>query len=317
MNIALLDRLREADGRPVPLDALGTDPDAVRRDLQVLEAFGFRLEYHPYQGVTYLGAPGRLCPDQIEWDLGTRHVGRRIAVWSRVSSTNDLAARAAGSQANDGLVIIAEEQTQGRGRLGRSWVAPPGSSLLLSLLLFPPPELAQVCWMTTLGAVAAAEVVEQFTGRPADIKWPNDVRVAARKLAGVLVERRHGWVVGIGLNVNIPAAAFPPELRETATALSLLAGRALDRSEVARALIRRLDARYTQGLDHGLDPLESAWRSRLECLGGPVRVQTRERAVEGRWLEADFNRGLLVEPPGAAPFWIPHQDDPTIRPPGS
>ena len=107
-------------------------------DLDALEAFGFALERHPYRGVAYRGPADRLCPDQIEDGLETRRVGRRIAVWNRVTSTNDLAVRASASTANEGLVVLAEEQSAGRGRRGRAWTAPPGSSILMSVLLFPP-----------------------------------------------------------------------------------------------------------------------------------------------------------------------------------
>src|SRR4051812_43258241 len=164
VNIPLLRRLRDARGDFVPMAELGDDLDVVRRELDELERFGFLLERHPYRGVAYRGPADRLCPDQVEHELGTRRVGRRVAIWSRVSSTNDLAARAAGSSANEGLVILAEEQTAGRGRRGRTWSAPPGSSLLMSVLLFPPQALAATGWLTALGAVAAAEVVAEWTG---------------------------------------------------------------------------------------------------------------------------------------------------------
>ena len=189
MNIPLLQCLREARGEFVPLADLGADLEVVRRDLEELEAFGFAIERHPHNGVAYRGPAARLCPDQIEWELGTSRVGRRIAVWSRVTSTNDLAARASASSANDGLVILAEEQTAGRGRRGRAWCTPPRSSILMSVLLFPPPYLDDPAWLTAMGAVAVAEVVETWTGCEARIKWPNDVRVEGRKVAGVLVER--------------------------------------------------------------------------------------------------------------------------------
>ena len=114
-------------------------PSRVRADLDALAAFGFGIERHPYRGAAYAGPAERLCPDQIEHELATRWIGRRIAVWSRVASTNDLAAQAGTSASNDGLVVLAEEQTAGRGRRGRSWTAPPRSSILMSVLLFPPP----------------------------------------------------------------------------------------------------------------------------------------------------------------------------------
>ena len=185
LNMPLLDRLRAAAGDYVPLDGLGPDTDRVRDDLDALAAFGYGIERHPYRGAAYAGPADRLCPDQIEHELSTRRVGRRISVWSRVSSTNDLAARAAVSASNAGLVVLAEEQTAGRGRRGRSWSAPPRSSILMSVLLFPPPHLAPAvpeaafgcAWLTVLGAVATAEVVTAWTGRNAAIKWPNDVRV--------------------------------------------------------------------------------------------------------------------------------------------
>ena len=179
----------------MPLGELGADLDAAAIGAGALASFGFGVEQHPYRGVAYRGPAERLCPDQIEHGLATVRIGRRIAVWNRVTSTNDLAARAGVSSSNDGLVILAEEQTAGRGRRGRSWMAPAGSSILMSVLLFPPsnlavPEAAFGCaWLTALAAVATAEVVTAWTGRHARIKWPNDVRIDGRKIAGILVER--------------------------------------------------------------------------------------------------------------------------------
>src|SRR5206468_12961365 len=140
-------------------------------DLDELAAFGFAIKHHPWLGVAYRGPAERLCPDLIEDGLGTVCVGRRVAEWNRVTSTNDLAARAAGSLANEGLVILAEEQTAGRGRRGRTWTAPPRASLLVSVLLFPPPALTDPAWLTALGAVGVAELVRDWTGRDARVKW--------------------------------------------------------------------------------------------------------------------------------------------------
>jgi BirA family biotin operon repressor/biotin-[acetyl-CoA-carboxylase] ligase len=267
----------------------------VHRDLDELEAFGFTIERHPLLGVAYRGPSERLCPDQIEFGLEPRRIGRRIAVWNRVASTNDLAARASGSRGNEGLVIVAEEQSAGRGRRGRVWTAPPQSSILMSVLLFPPETLAQPAWLTALGALAAALVAEQFTGFPARIKWPNDVRVEGRKLAGVLVERGAGAVLGIGLNANLGTNDFPEDLQQTATSLQLILGASVDRSEVARALIERLDELYDQGLTHGPQALQESWRARLESIGLRVRVQTTSGVLCGRLLDADLVSGLQME----------------------
>ena len=274
--MCLLERLRDAAGQFVSLAELGREPSRVWDDLEALGAFGYQIEHHPYLGAAYRGPAPRLCPDQIEHRLGTRRIGRRIAVWNRVGSTNDLAARAASTMANDGLVVLAEEQTAGRGQRGRLWTVPPRSSILMSVLLFPPPDLAPLgpeaaagcAWLTALAAVATAELVSSWTGRDARIKWPNDVRVSGLKVAGILVERAlsppcharadldqghsaPGVVIGIGLNANIDLEAFPPELRQRATSVKILSGGAVDRSvragarpdPAARRLVRtRADA---------------------------------------------------------------------------
>jgi BirA family biotin operon repressor/biotin-[acetyl-CoA-carboxylase] ligase len=275
----------------------GTDFERIGRDLDELESFGFVIERHPYWGVAYRGPAPRLCPDQIEEDLGTLRVGRRVAVWNRVTSTNDLAVRASGSTANEGLVVLAEEQSAGRGRRGRTWTAPSGSSILMSVLLFPPAVLAETAWLTALGAVAAAEVIAAWTGLDARIKWPNDVRVGGRKIAGVLVERGPGAVVGIGLNANLTPDQFPAELAATATSLHILSGAPVDRSELVRALIRRLDAWYERGRTEGPESLNGPWRDRSEHLGSLVDVTTPRGPERGRLVDLDLVQGLSLALP--------------------
>jgi BirA family transcriptional regulator, biotin operon repressor / biotin---[acetyl-CoA-carboxylase] ligase len=308
VNIPLLRRLRDADGRFVPPVELGSDLDRVRGDLDELEAFGFALERHPYWGVAYRGPAGRLCPDQIEHGLETHRVGRRVAVWNRVTSTNDLAVRAAGSMANEGLVVLAEEQSAGRGRRGRVWSAPPGASILMSVLLFPPSALAETAWLTALGAVATAEVVAGRTGLDARIKWPNDVRVGGRKIAGILVERGQGAVIGIGLNANLGPADFPGDLADSATSLRILTGHPIDRSDLARALIERLDFWYELGRIHGPESLNRPWHDRSEHLGRAVRVTTPHGETLGRLDAIDLQHGLSLTLPDGLPRRIPVRD---------
>jgi BirA family biotin operon repressor/biotin-[acetyl-CoA-carboxylase] ligase len=301
VNISLLYRLRAASGDFVPYDRLAGDAglDGLGRDLDELASFGFGVERHPILGASYRGHAERLCPDQIEFGLDVRRVGRRVAVWNRVTSTNDLAARAARSASNEGLVVLAEEQSAGRGRRGRTWTAPARSSILMSVLLFPTGPLAEPAWLTALGAVAVAEVVSAWVGRPASIKWPNDVRVDGRKIAGILVERGAGAVIGIGVNANLTPEALPAEVRPTATSLRILNGSPADRSELARDLIRRLDALYDRALREGPRILLHPWRDRIELLGRPVIVLTLSGPAQGRLDDLDPFDGLwLIEPSG-------------------
>ena len=307
MNIALLQHLRDAAGAFVPLDGLGCDQNTLNAELEELERFGFLLERHPYQGVAYRGPAERLCPDQIEFALGTSRIGRRISVWNRVASTNDLAARAVGSVANEGLVVLAEEQTAGRGRRGRRWSAPPRSSILMSTLLFPSGSLAGIAWLTALGAVATAEVVTAWSGRPARIKWPNDVRVEGQKIAGILVERGSGAVIGIGLNANVADHELPDELRSRATSLQILTGALVDRSELARSLIQRLDHWYELVRAQGVRALNDPWRERSEHLGHWMRVRTPGGERRGILRDLDLQSGLLLDgSPGPLDRIPPH-----------
>jgi BirA family transcriptional regulator, biotin operon repressor / biotin---[acetyl-CoA-carboxylase] ligase len=296
VNVALLQRLKADSGGFVPRETLAEVSGEVAADLQQLARFGYVFEEHPYLGIAYRGPAERLCPDVIEWQLEIERIGRRIAVWDRVTSTNDLAARAGHSLANEGLVVLAEEQTAGRGRRGRAWTAPRESSILMSVLLFPEPAIDDPSWLTALGAVATAEVVEEITQRPTRIKWPNDVRVGGRKIAGVLVERGTGSILGIGLNVNMFAVDFPDPARDLAISLRILCGERLDRSEIARQLVRRLDQLYELGRSRGPDSLTPLWRDRLEALGQTVCLQTTSgSAITGRLVDAGLSRGLVLE----------------------
>jgi BirA family biotin operon repressor/biotin-[acetyl-CoA-carboxylase] ligase len=321
LNIRLLDQLRAVPGDYVPLGELGPDLEQVRRDLTSLVDFGFTIEQHPYRGASYVAPAERLCPDQIEHELATRWLARRVVVWNRVTSTNDLAARAGASRSNDGLVILAEEQTSGRGRRGRSWTAPSRSSILMSVVLFPPPHLMPAdsagalgrAWLTALAAIATAEVVSCWTGQSATIKWPNDVRVKGRKIAGILVEKTlapkalsaspahgselaRGAVIGIGLNANLDYEDFPPELAAIATSLQIeRAGAPVDRSELARDLIRRLDRWYSSIRVNGPEALNTAWCEHSEHLGRLVKVATPGTHLVGRLVDLDVRFGVTLE----------------------
>ena len=219
--------------------------------------------------------------------LGTRVVGREFHHVERTGSTNEDLKRRARAGAPEGLVLSADEQTEGRGRRGRTWVAPPGSSLLLSILLRPawlPP--IDGFFLTILGAVAGAEAVEQSTGLAAELKWPNDLELGGRKIGGILAETEVGgavlqWtVIGIGLNVNWDPSGLP-EIAMTATSLSRAAGRELPRAPLLRALLQRLDHWYLELRAGRRDRLFDAWRRRLTTLGQTVSVDRAGATIHG------------------------------------
>jgi len=247
---------------------------------------------------------------------GTRLADVRWVV--ETGSTNaDLLALAA-EGAPEGIVLVTDHQTSGRGRLGRSWTAPPGSSLLASVLLRPPAAVAGSIGMAA--SVALVDAISAVTGLSVRIKWPNDLvwpgdgSAADRKLAGLLAEAEWparsniaaGWqppppeervvvVVGTGVNVSWPRS-LPPELAETATALNHLAGRSVDREDLLAEYLLRLDDLYSELMDgRGPSLVVDRWRAGSATLGRLVRVDLGSEQVEGRAVDVTSDGRLVVE----------------------
>ena len=223
-----------------------------------------------------------------EWTLDTQRLGRRVLVFDDLPSTNDYAARLAHDPANDGLAILADRQTAGRGQHGRTWTALPRSSVLLSLLLFPPDPLRRPAILTAWAAVAVCRTVQRFIGIPARIKWPNDVLVRGKKVCGILIEQGRGTIVGIGLNVRQTAADFAAAELPLAASLSQFAPSVPDTSEVARELLRQLDEGFAPLLDGDLTLLESCWKWHLGLLGRSVTAECHDAVIHGRLRDLTF-----------------------------
>lgn len=212
-----------------------------------------------------------------------RFIGRRIEVHEETPSTNDQCHAMADDPDRFGTVVFAEHQTAGRGRMGRSWAAPPGASLLFSMLLSPPPSLDAATFLVAWSAAAIADAVGEHSGLDCRIKWPNDLLVEGRKLGGILLERRRAVVVGVGLNVMVRPDEFPQMLHLPATSLLIETGRAIDRTELAAMLLERLDRDYAEAIDAGPDAVWARWSRRaLPLEGCEVFVKTRGGAAFGR-----------------------------------
>jgi BirA family biotin operon repressor/biotin-[acetyl-CoA-carboxylase] ligase len=236
-----------------------------------------------------------------EWHLDTRRLGRRVLVFDRLDSTNTYAARLAAEGATEGIAILAEEQTAGRGQHGRTWQAPAGDSVLLSVLLFPPPELRRPAVLTAWAAVAVCGVVRETTGLQARIKWPNDVLLRGRKVCGILIEQGGNAVVaGIGLNVRQSAETFAAAGLPEATSLAQFPAQPLATSDVARLLLHRLDEEYDLLCQGDLGTLEACWKWHVGLLGRQVIAECHDGNHRGRLREMGFD-GVVLEPPGSAP----------------
>jgi BirA family biotin operon repressor/biotin-[acetyl-CoA-carboxylase] ligase len=192
----------------------------------------------------------RLIAAELRAGLEGRRIGQEIVVVDEARSTNDLAWAAAERGAAEGFVVFAERQTAGRGQYGRRWESAPYQGLWFSVLLRPGMTLRESPRLTSLLADLVAATITEETGCAATIKPPNDIYVAGRKVAGILVEGRtenngsYVAVGGIGINVNQTANDFPEELRPTAGSLAMAAGRQIDRTKLAIALLQKLEAEF-------------------------------------------------------------------------
>jgi biotin-[acetyl-CoA-carboxylase] ligase BirA-like protein len=214
-----------------------------------------------------------LTPAAVEPLLRGRF-GRPFLYRETCESTQRLLERSLG----EGAVAVCEEQTGGRGRLGRSWSAPAGTAILVSVLLEPPTERA-IAELSLVGGLATAEVVETATGLDAQIKWPNDVLVDGRKVAGVLAEASDGAVVlGIGLNVNQEQEQLPADAALPAASLRTASGSRRERAPVLADLLLRLERAYGRWRDDGLDALRAGLQAR-DFLRGRRLVVDGEPAV--------------------------------------
>ncbi|HYT93811.1 MAG TPA: biotin--[acetyl-CoA-carboxylase] ligase [Gemmataceae bacterium] len=231
-----------------------------------------------------------------EWQLTTTHLGRRVLVFDTLDSTNTFAASLAKKFAaallknpdNAGIVVLADEQTAGRGQHGRSWVCPGSAGVLMSLLLFPPPALRRPALLTAWAAVSVCETILRATGVQAKIKWPNDVLIQGRKVCGILIEQSQGTVVGIGLNVLQDTAAFTAAGLPEAASLALFSDRQLDRYAIARQLITELDEGYAALSQGDVGTLEACWKWRLGLLGKQVVAECAGETHRGRLREVAF-----------------------------
>ena len=232
----------------------------------------------------------------------TRRLGRPLHFFDTIDSTNTSAARLAREEAAEGTVVIADEQTGGKGRLGRNWVSPPGVNLYLSVILRPRKPTSAAPQLSLLASVAVAETIVQQTQLAPTIKWPNDVLVAGKKVCGILTEmqangsRLRSVIVGIGVNINAPLASFPEELQDKASSLFLICGKPVDRVAFTVSLLTHLEKFYVLWLEKGFPVVRTAWEGYASALlGKSITVTASEGTVSGTVRGIDRDGALLIE----------------------
>jgi BirA family transcriptional regulator, biotin operon repressor / biotin---[acetyl-CoA-carboxylase] ligase len=247
--------------------------------VEKLRGLGVEIKGHPATGYQLSKLPDLLVPGLLKRELGDGQIGHKIVHYFRADSTNTIALQMAAQGAAHGTVVLAEEQTAGRGRFGRVWYSERSTGIYTSIILRPSlaPSAAPV--ITLMAGVAAREGIERATGLAPDIRWPNDLLLNGKKLCGILtemsaeVDRLHAVVVGIGINVN--HSQIPEELAPIATSLRLEGGRVYSRVQIMAALLRQIELNYRSLLQEGSESITRRWAAASSyATGKRIRVST-------------------------------------------
>ena len=280
---------------------LGISRAAVWARIQDLRNLGYDIEASPHEGYRLISTPDRLHADDLLARLGrVQVVGRDIRIFQETTSTNDVVEKLARDGVAEGVVVFAESQSKGRGRLGRKWLSPTGKGLWFSILLRPelPPQSATR--FTVAAATALRRAIARETGLKPEIKWPNDILIDQKKVAGILTElkaepdRVSYLIVGIGVDVNLNATDFPSELRKVATSLKAELGQPVPRPELAVTILRELDADYSRTKTGRFDAVAEEWEAQCTTLGREVTIRTGDRQIRGRAESLDDDGALLL-----------------------
>jgi len=282
---------------------LGVSRAAVWKRIERLRERGYGIEAAAGRGYRMVSTSDRLLPDEILRHFRPKLLRGAIVHHESIDSTNRLAAELARGGAVEGTVVLAEQQTAGRGRLGRSWVSPARVNLYCSVVLRPALPPLEVPRLTLVAGIAVAEAIAATVPLRAEIKWPNDVLLDGRKVAGVLTEleaeteRVRFVIVGIGVNLNAARADFPPELQRKATSLALATGAPVDRAAFTGRLLTALEGAYATFLRGGFAALRHRYEE-LHCLTGRAVTVDVKPPLAGTVRGVDDGGALLVESNG-------------------
>lgn len=299
----ILRALRESEGSvsgEMLSKRIGVSRTAVWKHIRALEEEGYEIEAVNRKGYRLAGVPDTIASREVGSRLTTQRMGRDIRYFSTIDSTNQYAKRIAEEGALDGTIVIADEQTAGKGRGGRHWVTPPKEAVSFTLIVRPklPPE--KISMVTLVMGLAIAQAVRTLYGLDAGIKWPNDVVIHGKKLCGILTEMSaeirevHYIVIGAGINANL--TSFPDEIRSVATSLKLELERDVNRAELIAAVLRQFEHLYGVFEESGsLKNLKEDYNQICVNKDQPVRVLDPMGAYTGCAHGIDEEGALLVE----------------------
>lgn len=283
-------------------EQLGISRTAVWKHIRVLKQRGYVIESYTKKGYCLREAPELLSEQAIEEGLSTKVVGRHIVYRERVDSTNNVAKKLADEGAPEGTIVVAEEQTGGRGRINRLFLSPFAKGVWFSLILRPNIPPMEVSKMTLLAAVAVARAIRHHGLTDCGIKWPNDILVKGRKMVGILTElngsaeKVNYIIMGIGVNTGITAEDLSKDLQPIVTSFAR-EGVRVSRLALLETLLKEIEELYQTVCRDGFAPVLAEWRALSCMLGQDVTVTSIDKTFSGKAVDIDENGNLLVATP--------------------
>ena len=274
---------------------------AVWKRMNYLRTLGYEIEASTRSGYRLIRSPDLLTPSEIKPLLKTKWIGKKIHYFETLDSTNSQAYQLALNGAEEGEVVVAESQERGKGRLGRHWFSPPFLNLYLSVVLRPNISPHQASLITLMAAVATADAIRKSSGLLPLIKWPNDILLGGRKVAGLLneiqseMDRIHFVILGVGINLNMDEKMFSEEIKSIATSLKIEMGQTISRKNFLQSLLQELENWYTIFMKQGSTMILKAWRDRAQLKGRQVKVTSFGEILIGVAVDVDSDGALILE----------------------
>ena len=305
MKSKILEELKKSKGIHLSGEDLskkfGVSRTAIWKYIKKLKEEGYIIESTTNKGYILLESPDALYPDEIKELLDTKLIGREIIYMDSIDSTNSHAKRLGEKDFIDGTVIIAEEQTTGRGRLGREWVSPKGKGIWMTILLKPDINPERASQITLISAMAVVKGIKKASDIDTLIKWPNDLVLNGQKLCGILTElgaeidRINYLCVGIGINVNQDKKDFGNYELNTATSLKIVSGSVVDRKKLIGEVLKAFEDYYTKFLkDSSIDFMVEEYKKSSANIGKEVRLITKDGEIEATAEDISSNGHLIV-----------------------
>lgn len=300
---ALLDAFKNANGNFISGEKLaqniGCSRTAIWKHIEDLKKDGFHVEAVRKKGYRLLEQSNKLSENEIYLGLETEEIGRSVYFFESVTSTQKVAKEYAMNGAKHGTLIVADEQTEGRGRMVRKWYSPKGTGIWASFILRPDIQIQHAPQLTLLSAVAVVQAIKKVTHITPEIKWPNDILISGRKVCGILTElqaeedRIQSVILGIGINVNQDKNDFSAEIIKKATSLKIELGKTVNRSSLIQSLCYYIEQLLHLYISEGFTPIKSLWETYAVSIGKRISARTVKGTFDGVALGIN-NEGVLL-----------------------